>query len=95
MKSPKQLGELITGVVLYWYLCLLGMRNARSQLVGEESSWGKLVGFKLGMELVCLGHEAVPKPSQRLLSLVADKLCYLAPIRPLYKRRYIRYRLVP
>ncbi len=34
VKSAKQLGELISGVVvLYWYLCLLGMRNASSNLV--------------------------------------------------------------
>ena len=95
VKSAKQLGELVVGVVLlYWYLCLLGIRNARSNLVREVCSWGKLGDFKLGMELVALGHEAVPKASHRLLSWVADKLSYLAPLPPLYKWRYIRYRVI-
>ncbi len=40
VKSAKQLGELISGVVvLYWCLCLLGMRNASSNLVKEVTFW--------------------------------------------------------
>ena len=94
VKSAKQLGELITGVaVLYWYLCLLGMRNACSKFLGEVCSWGKLGDFKLGMELVALGHEAVLQSSDRLLSWLADKLSYLRPLPSRHDRRYLRHRV--
>lgn len=96
VESAPQLAGLITGVVaLYWYLCLLGIRNANSRLVCEVRSWGSIGDFKLGMELVALGQKAVPRASNRLVSWVADKLSYLAPLPPNYKWRYIRYRAIP
>lgn len=94
VRAAKHLGELITGVVvLYWYLCLLGMRNARSNLIREVSAWGKLGAFKLGMELACLGEDAVILASGRLLSWLADKLSYLRPLPSKHNLRYLRYRI--
>jgi len=96
VKSAQQLAGLITGVIaLYWYLCLLGIRLIRSQVVGDVCSWGRLGGFKLGMELIALGQEAVAHASHRLIHWTADKLAYLAPLPKPHQWRYIRYRFVP
>lgn len=96
VESAGQLAGLILGVVvLYWYLCLLGMRLVRNNLMGEVSTWGKLGAFKLGMELIQLGHKAVPKASLRLIHWTANKLSYLRPLPPPYKLRYSINRVIP
>jgi hypothetical protein len=93
VKSAKHLNRLLTGVVvLYWYLCLLGTRLNRKEHRAEVTCWGRLSHFKLALELVELGHQAVLRAGNRLLLSVADKLLGLSPPTPTYKLRYLRFR---
>jgi hypothetical protein len=95
VKSAGQLEGLILGVVvLYWYLCLLGVRASSPELKRELASWGELGLFKLGMELARLGEQFLAPLSIRVCSWVAAKLSYLRPIPPPYKLRYSRHRVV-
>lgn len=96
VKSALHLAGLITAVVvLYWYLCLLGIRCARSHLQGELRSWGGLGYFKAGMELLALGPQLVNPLAHRLLSWLADKLWPYAPPTPTYKLRYRYNQVIP
>ena len=95
VKSADHLSGLLLGVVvLYWYLCLLGMRASRSHLVRELTSWGELGLFKLGMELARLGEHSLAPLAARLHSWVAGKLSYLRPLPSRHDRRYLRHRVV-
>jgi hypothetical protein len=96
VKSAQHLAGLITAVVvLYWYLCLLGIRSARSHLQGELRSWGSLGDFKAGMELLALGPQLFSPICCRLLRWLTDKLWPYAPPTPTYKLRYRYNRLIP
>lgn len=96
VKSAQHLAGLITAVVvLYWYLCLLGLRSARSHLQGELRAWGNLGDFKAGMELLALGPRLFNPLSTRLLRWLTDKLWPYAPPTPTYKLRYRYNRLIP
>ncbi len=96
VKSAQHLAGLITAVVvLYWYLCLLGLRSACSRLQGELRSWGDLGAFKAGMELLALGPQLYRPLASRLLSWLADKLWPYAPPTPTYKLRYRCNRFIP
>ncbi len=96
VKTAQHLAGLITAVVvLYWYLCLLGIRSARSHLQGELRSWGQLGSFKAGMELLALGPQHFNPLASRLLRWLVDKLWPYAPPTPTYKLRYRYNRSIP
>jgi len=93
VQSAGQLAGLLLGVVvLYWYVCLLGQRLKGAHWAGEVRSWGPLGDFKRGLELLRLSPPGLERACQRLVQWVAEKLFGLAPLPPLYKWRYRRYR---
>lgn len=93
--SAKRLARLITGViVLYWYVCLLGMRLKATWYKAEVQCWGPLGDFKLGLELMELGFQAIAEAGHRIVLWAAGKLFALSPPIPPYKLRYRRYRLL-
>ena len=96
VQSAKRLFRLVTGLtVLYWYVCLVGMRLKPTWYKGEVKCWGELGDFKFGMEFIELGHAAVIQVGIRITSWAAGKLFALSPPLPPYKLRYRRYRFLP
>lgn len=94
VESAHQLGGLVLGIiVLYWYLCLLGVRSARSWIRAELGSWGSLGLFKFGMELVSLGEHIFGPFSYQLIDWMKTKLFYLKPLPSPHNRRYLPYRV--
>lgn len=75
VKSAEHLGRLLLGVVsLYWYVCLVGMRLKGRSYEAEVRCRGKLGEFKLALELLELGHEAVERTSVRLVHWAEEQL---------------------
>lgn len=84
---------MITAVaLLYWFLCLVGIRLDRPEHRADASYWGKSSFFKTALDLLEVGHEAALRAAERVVVWTADKLFGLKPLTPTYKLRYRRFR---
>jgi hypothetical protein len=93
VKQAAHLERLLLGViVLYWYLCLLGVRLDHPTYRAEVACGRGVSHFVLAIELVAMGHAAVPPTALRLLHWVRDTLFPRRPPTPAYLLRYRRFR---
>jgi hypothetical protein len=93
VKKATHLERLLLGViVLYWYLCLLGVRLNHPVYRAEVACSRALSHFMIAVELVAMGHAAVLPTARRLAIWVRDKLFPRRPPTPVYKLRYRRFR---
>lgn len=95
VKTAQHLERLLLGViVLYWYLCLLGVRLNQPAHRAEVACGREVSHFLLAVELVAMAHAAVLPTASRLAIWVRDKLFARRPSMPLYKLRDRRFRAV-
>jgi hypothetical protein len=90
---PGRAARLITAVaLLYWFICLIGIRVNYPEHQAEVSYWGKPSFFFVALQLIKLEHQVATRAAQRVVEWTADKLFGLQPSTPLYKLRYLRFR---
>jgi hypothetical protein len=78
--------------LLYWFLCLVGIRLNQPRYQARVSYWGKLSLFFLALQLFDIGLEAAIQAGQRVVEWVKDKLWIYHPLPPAHKLRYRRFR---
>lgn len=91
-KAPHLERLLLGVIVLYWYLCLLGVRLNQPAYRAAVACTRGLSHFLLAVELVAMGHAAVRPTALRLLIRVRAKLFPSRPLPPPYQLRYRRCR---
>ena len=93
VQTALHLERLLLGViVLYWYLCLLGVRlNQPAHRAAVACARG-VSHFLLAVELVAMGHAAVLPAARRLAIWVRETLFARRPLPPTYQLRYRRFR---
>jgi hypothetical protein len=90
---PGRAARLITAVaLLYWFICLIGIRVNYPQHQAEVSYWGKPSFFFVALQLLKLDHTAALTAAQSVVAWAADRLLGLQPLTPKYKLRYLRFR---
>jgi hypothetical protein len=93
VKHAAHLERLLLGViVLYWYLCLMGVRLDRRAHRAEVACGRAVSHFLLAVELVAMGHHAVEPAARQFAHWVRLTLFPRRPPTPAYKLRYRRYR---
>lgn len=93
VETPERAQVLIrTLALLYWFLCLVGIRLNRPQYQARVSYWGKPSLFFLALQLFMAGVEAAIRTGQKVVRWVKDKLWPYHPLPPTYKLRYRRLR---
>ena len=93
VKKAAHLERLLLGVViLYWYLCLLGVRLNHPAYRAEVACGRGVSHFIVAVELVAMAHAAVLPTARRLARWVRDKLFPRRPPTPSYRLRYRRFR---
>lgn len=93
VQKAAHLERLLVGViVVYWYLCLLGVRLNHPAHRAAVACGRRLSHFLLAVELVAMGHAAVLPTARRLALWVRAKLFPRRPLPPAYQLRYHRFR---
>jgi hypothetical protein len=93
VQKAAHLERLLVGViVVYWYLCLLGVRLNHPAHRAAVACGRRLSHFLLAVELVAMGHPAVLPTARRLAIWVRAKLFARRPLPPTYQLRYRRFR---
>lgn len=93
VETPERAQVLIrTLALLYWFLCLVGVRLNRPEYQARVSYWGKPSLFFLALQLLLAGVEAAIRTGQKVVRWVKDKLWPYRPLPPAYKLRYRRFR---
>ena len=85
-------GLLLGVIVLYWYLCLLGVRLNQPVYRAAVAGARGVSHFLLAVELVAMGHAAVLPTARRLAIWVRANLFARRPLPPAYQLRYHRFR---
>jgi hypothetical protein len=93
VQKAMHLERLLLGViVLYWYLCLLGVRLNQPAYRAAVACARSVSHFLLAVELVAMGHAAVLPTARRLAIWVRDKLFARRPLPAASRLRYRRFR---
>ena len=93
VQKAAHLERLLLGViVVYWYLCLLGVRLNQPVYRTAVACARGVSHFLLAVELVAMAHPAVLPTAHRLGTWVREKLFARRPLPPAYQLRYRRFR---
>ncbi|MBM4463950.1 MAG: transposase [Chloroflexi bacterium] len=93
VESPERAQVLIrTLALLYWFLCLVGIKLNRPEYQARVSHWGKPSVFFLALQLFLMEVEAAMRAGKEVVRWVMDKLWPCYPLPPAYKLRYRRFR---
>ena len=93
VQKAAHLERLLVGViVVYWYLCLLGVRLTHPAHRAAVACGRGLSHFLLAVELVAMSHAAVLPAARRLAIWVRAKLFPRRPLPPIDQLRYRRFR---
>jgi hypothetical protein len=83
---------LRTLALLYWFLCLVGIRVNRPQHQARVCYRGKPSMFFLALQLFKAGVDVANQAGQRVAEWAYDQLWPYYPLPPAYKLRYLRFR---
>ena len=78
--------------LLYWFICLVGIRLNYPRYKAEVSYWGEASFFTVALWFLEAVEEAGLRAGERVALWAKDKLAGLRPLTPTYKLRYRRFR---